>query len=148
MCLSFFFSLVRNILIILRTHYPPLFDLRSYKTIQWTLRNKVLQTIERKPGLRSLGFAWGVLLFLLLLLWLLFWFFFFHNVYRWITKTLLKYSNLKFSKSPSSILKWFNDEFSLTRLFCSIFLKFVWDVMFLHELSKLFHRQHALERKF
>ena len=43
------------------------------------------------------------------------------------------------------VLKWSNDEFSLTRLFCSIFLKFVWDVMFLYELSKLFHRRHALE---
>ena len=43
------------------------------------------------------------------------------------------------------ILKFFSAGFSLIKLFCSIFLKFEWEIMFLYELPKLFHRRRALE---
>ena len=46
------------------------------------------------------------------------------------------------------ILKCFCEEFSLIKLFCCIFLKFEWEIIFLYVLPRLFHRQHALEWKF
>ena len=44
------------------------------------------------------------------------------------------------------ILKCANEEFSLIKLFCSIFLKFEWEIMFLYVLPRLFYRHYALER--
>ena len=38
------------------------------------------------------------------------------------------------------ILKCANEEFSLIKLFCSIFLKFEWEIMFLYVLPRLFYR--------
>ena len=46
------------------------------------------------------------------------------------------------------ILKCSCEEFSLIKLFCCIFLKFEWEIIFLYVPPRLFHRQHALEWKF
>ena len=46
------------------------------------------------------------------------------------------------------ILKRSCEEFSLMKLFCCIFLKFEWEIIFLYVPPRLFHRQHALEWKF
>ena len=46
------------------------------------------------------------------------------------------------------ILKCSCEEFSLMKLFCCIFLKFEWEIIFLYVPPRLFHRQHALEWKF
>ena len=46
------------------------------------------------------------------------------------------------------ILKCICEEFSLIKLFCCIFLKFEWEIIFLYVPPRLFHRQHALEWKF
>ena len=46
------------------------------------------------------------------------------------------------------ILKRSCEEFSLIKLFCCIFLKSEWEIIFLYVPPRLFHRQYALEWNF
>ena len=51
------------------------------------------------------------------------------------------------NKKVLLILKCSSEGSSLIKSFCSIFLKFEWEIMFLYVLPRLFHRRHTLELK-
>ena len=56
-------------------------------------------------------------------------------------------SNYNKNKKVLLILKCSSEGSSLIKSFCSIFLKFEWEIMFLYVLPRLFHRRHTLELK-
>ena len=56
-------------------------------------------------------------------------------------------SNNNKNKKVLLILKCSSEGSSLIKSFCSIFLKFEWEIMFLYVLPRLFHRRHTLELK-
>ena len=51
------------------------------------------------------------------------------------------------NKKVLLILKCSSEGSSLIKSFCTIFLKFEWEIMFLYVLPRLFHRRHTLELK-
>ena len=56
-------------------------------------------------------------------------------------------SNNNKNKKVLLILKCSSEGSSLIKSFCSIFLKFEWEIMFLYVLPKLFHIRRTLELK-
>ena len=56
-------------------------------------------------------------------------------------------SNNNKNKKVLLILKCSSEGPSLIKSFCSIFLKFEWEIMFLYVLPRLFYRRHTLELK-
>ena len=56
-------------------------------------------------------------------------------------------SNYNKNKEVLLFLKCSSEGSSLIKSFCSIFLKFEWEIMFLYVLPRLFHRRHTLALK-
>ena len=56
-------------------------------------------------------------------------------------------SNYNKNKEVLLFLKCSSEGSSLIKSFCSIFLKFEWEIMFLYVLPRLFYRRHTLELK-
>ena len=56
-------------------------------------------------------------------------------------------SNYNKNKEVLLFLKCSSEGSSLIKSFCSIFLKFEWEIMFLYVLPTLFHRRHTLALK-